>query len=293
MARPRVSRPPDSRSREAACLARSTVLRSGPITTMVTSRTRAVTAAAADRAANGSTLRYTMRSRTPRLANGPSSARRADASRGRPSVPGVVVGSPTPTSMLAPPRRPSGCGAHGRRSWYGSGMRVGVIVLVVVAVLAATVGLLWVFQRRLLYFPTQAVPPAASVLPGAEEVTFDTADGLRLRGWFVPAHPRSPSGTVDRGPSGAVDNPAPRSPRSVTLPEGAPGPAGAGEPRPGEPRPGAPRRGEPGPGAPRPGGPAVLVCNGNGGNRSMRAPLAAALARMGLHVLGVGQVGRA
>src|SRR5262245_9776423 len=267
MARPRVSRPPDSRSREAACLARSTVLRSGPITTMVTSRTRAVTAAAADRAANGSTLRYTMRSRTPRLANGPSSARRAHSSRVRPSAPGVVVGSPTPTSMLAPPRRPSGCGAHGRRSWYGSGMRVGVIVLVVVAVLAATVGLLWVFQRRLLYFPTRTVPPAASVLPGTEEVTFDTADGLRLRGWFVPAHPR--------GPSGAVDNPAPRRPRSATLPEGAPGPAGAGAPRPG-----APRRG-----APRPGGPAVLVCNGNGGNRSMRAPLAAALARMGLHVL--------
>jgi uncharacterized protein len=113
-------------------------------------------------------------------------------------------------------------------------MRAGVVVLVVVAVLAATVGLLWVFQRRLLYFPTQTVPPAASVLPGAEEVTFDTADGLRLRGWFVPARPGGPS-------------------------------AGAG--------------------APRPGGPAVLVCNGNGGNRSMRAPLAAALARMGLHVL--------
>ena len=99
-------------------------------------------------------------------------------------------------------------------------MRVGVVVLVVVAVLAATVGLLWVFQRRLLYFPTQTVPPAASVLPGAEEVTFDTADGLRLRGWFVPARP-------------------------------------GGRPA----------------GAPRPGGPAVLVCNGNGGDRSMRAPL--------------------
>jgi uncharacterized protein len=136
-------------------------------------------------------------------------------------------------------------------------MRVGVVVLVVVAVVAATVGLLWVFQRSLLYLPTQTVPPAASVLPGAEEVTFDTADGLRLRGWFVPARPS--------GPSAAVDNPTPPWPRSVTLPEGAPGPAGAG--------------------APRPGGPAVLVCNGNGGNRSMRAPLAAALARMGLHVL--------
>src|SRR5215216_5848428 len=105
MASPRVSRPPDSRSREAACLASSTVLRSGPITTMVTSRTRAVTAAAADRAANGSTLRYTIRSSTPRLANGPASARRAHSSTSGPPVPGVVVGSPTPTSMPAPPRR--------------------------------------------------------------------------------------------------------------------------------------------------------------------------------------------
>ncbi|HJW63322.1 MAG TPA: alpha/beta hydrolase, partial [Actinomycetes bacterium] len=104
-------------------------------------------------------------------------------------------------------------------------MRVGITLLVVVAVLAAPLALLWLFQRRLLYFPTPGpAPPAASVLPGAEDVTFDTPDGLRLAGWFVPA------------------------------------------------RPGAR-------------GPAVLVCNGNGGDRSMRVPLAAALSRMGLAVL--------
>jgi uncharacterized protein len=106
-------------------------------------------------------------------------------------------------------------------------MRVGIILLVVAAVLAAPVGLLWAFQRRLLYLPApRTVPPAASVLPGAEEVALETADGLRLGGWFVPAD------TPGVGP-----------------------------------------------------GPAVLVCNGNGGNRSLRAPLAAALARMGLAVL--------
>jgi uncharacterized protein len=115
-------------------------------------------------------------------------------------------------------------------------MRLGIILLVVVALLATPVVLLWAFQRRLLYFPVpQTVPPAASVLPGAEEVAFDTADGVRLGGWFV------------RG-SGAADNPAPPAARVVP-------------------------------------GPAVVVFNGNGGNRSMRAPLAAALARMGLHVL--------
>jgi uncharacterized protein len=105
-------------------------------------------------------------------------------------------------------------------------MRVGIILLVVAAVLVAPIGLLWAFQRRLIYLPApRTVPPAASVLPGAEEVRFETADGLRLGGWFVPAEGRE----------------APRT--------------------------------------------AVLVCNGNGGNRSLRAPLAVALARMGLHVL--------
>jgi uncharacterized protein len=108
-------------------------------------------------------------------------------------------------------------------------MRVGIILLVVAALLLAPIGLLWAFQRRLIYLPApRAVPPAASVLPGAEEVTFTTADGLRLGGWFVPA--------------GAVDTPATRSP-------------------------------------------GVLVCNGNGGNRSLRAALAAELSRMGLAVL--------
>jgi fermentation-respiration switch protein FrsA (DUF1100 family) len=107
-------------------------------------------------------------------------------------------------------------------------MRVGIILLVVAALLLAPIGLLWAFQRHLIYLPApRAVPPAASVLPGAEEVTFTTADGLRLGGWFVPAQP-----------------------------------ALSGRP-----------------------GPAVLVCNGNGGNRSLRAALAAALSRMGLAVL--------
>jgi fermentation-respiration switch protein FrsA (DUF1100 family) len=105
-------------------------------------------------------------------------------------------------------------------------MRVGIILLVVAALLLATVGLLWAFQRRLIYLPEpRTVPPAATVLPGATEVAFRTADGVRLGGWFVPADPARASGA------------------------------------------------------------AVLVCNGNGGNRSLRAPLAAALARMGLAVL--------
>jgi uncharacterized protein len=133
-------------------------------------------------------------------------------------------------------------------------MRPGMVLLIVVALLLAPLGLLWAFQRRLIYFPSPGpVPPATTVLPGAAEVSFPTADGLRLQGWFVPPTP--------------VDNRHPVSGRWATLPAGAPMAAGPGDPRPGEPT------------------PAVLVCNGNGGDRSMRAALAAVFSRLGLAVL--------
>ena len=96
----------------------------------------------------------------------------------------------------------------------------GAVLLALVALLA----LLWSAQRGLLYFPDgRTVTHASSLLAGGEDVAFPTEDGLRLRGWFVPA----------RGPAVA----------------------------------------------------AVLVCNGNAGNRSDRASLAAALAREGFAVL--------
>lgn len=53
--------------------------------------------------------------------------------------------------------------------------------------------LIWVGQRRLVYFPFGDVPsPRDVMLETAEEVTFATADGLALNGWFVPA-PRPPA----------------------------------------------------------------------------------------------------
>src|SRR5947208_1570730 len=91
---------------------------------------------------------------------------------------------------------------------------------------AIVLAVLWSVQRRLIYFPlAKNVPPAASVLPGAEDVTFDTADGLRLGGWFIRA-------------------PASRDLAAVAV-----------------------------------------VFNGNAGDRSFRAPLAAALQQAGLAVL--------
>jgi fermentation-respiration switch protein FrsA (DUF1100 family) len=96
--------------------------------------------------------------------------------------------------------------------------------LVGLAVAAGLLLLIWLGQRRLIYMPAgDRLPPAASMLPGAEDLLFTTDDGLELGGWFV-----APAG-------------------------GAWG--------------------------------AVLVCNGNAGDRSLRVPLAAALRRLGLAVL--------
>jgi len=48
--------------------------------------------------------------------------------------------------------------------------------------------LMYVFQRALLYFPDVArTLPEQAGLPQASEVTFQSDDGERLIGWFVPA----------------------------------------------------------------------------------------------------------
>ena len=62
--------------------------------------------------------------------------------------------------------------------------------VVVVLTCAAVVTLAWVFQRSLIYFPFGAVPtPSQAGLDDVELVTFDTVDGIRLHGWFVPRRP--------------------------------------------------------------------------------------------------------
>jgi uncharacterized protein len=104
-------------------------------------------------------------------------------------------------------------------------MRVWIILVVVAAVLLAPLGLLWAFQRRLIYLPSSGpVPEAHEVIQGARDVTLRTSDDLELGAWFVP-----PRATESRF--------------------------------------------------------AVLVANGNAGDRSLRAPLARALAEEGFAVL--------
>jgi fermentation-respiration switch protein FrsA (DUF1100 family) len=113
---------------------------------------------------------------------------------------------------------------------------------IVIVVIAAFLAFLWLVQRRLIYFPFPSqVPGVEQVLAGAEEVSFETGDGLRLNGWFLP----SAAAGIERSPGG---------------PDG-------------------------GPTAPATGWPAVLVFNGNAGNRSMRVPLARALSGAGWSVL--------
>ncbi len=62
-------------------------------------------------------------------------------------------------------------------------------VLAVLAVLVLVVlTLAYIFQRRLIYLPSSGpVPAAATVLPGARDVVLETADGLELGAWYVPA----------------------------------------------------------------------------------------------------------
>jgi fermentation-respiration switch protein FrsA (DUF1100 family) len=66
-----------------------------------------------------------------------------------------------------------------------------------VAVVAAVLALIWMMQRRLMYFPMAGVPAAEDIgLRDVEPVTFETADGLRLHGWFVAASGATPRVTV-------------------------------------------------------------------------------------------------
>jgi uncharacterized protein len=87
---------------------------------------------------------------------------------------------------------------------------------VVAAGVGIGVGLLWAFQRYLVYLPGGPVPPVADVLPGAEEVVFGTEDGLDLRAWFLPVEAATATVVVFPGNAG---NRAGRAPLAIALAE--------------------------------------------------------------------------
>ena len=70
--------------------------------------------------------------------------------------------------------------------------------LAVAAVLLVSVlTLIWLGQRRLIYFPDTSSPSLDRAgLAGAEAATFVTSDGLRLSAWFVTGTGSSPRPTV-------------------------------------------------------------------------------------------------
>jgi len=75
-------------------------------------------------------------------------------------------------------------------------------VVVALVLLTLCVGLVWLSQRRLIYFPSRDVPEAELALPGAEEITFSTDDGLLLEGWFLPADAKLVTVAVFNGNAG-------------------------------------------------------------------------------------------
>ena len=80
-----------------------------------------------------------------------------------------------------------------------------------VALAALVVVLLWAFQRQLIYLPDRGpVPPAATVLPGAQDVVLETEDGLELGAWYLPSStPEAPAVLVANGNAGSRELRAP------------------------------------------------------------------------------------
>ncbi|WP_433304959.1 alpha/beta hydrolase [Actinoplanes sp. CA-030573] len=72
------------------------------------------------------------------------------------------------------------------------------IALALVLLWTMVVAAAWLLQRRLIYFPDRASPPAASrVIPTGRDVTLRTTDGLSLTAWLVEPSAGSPG----RGPA--------------------------------------------------------------------------------------------
>jgi fermentation-respiration switch protein FrsA (DUF1100 family) len=75
-------------------------------------------------------------------------------------------------------------------------------LLGILAAMLIVVAVIWLLQRRMIYFPAAGVPPVEERLPGWEEAAFETADGLTLHGWFSPPPNDSPVVVVFNGNAG-------------------------------------------------------------------------------------------
>ena len=92
-----------------------------------------------------------------------------------------------------------------------------IIAFASVAVIVAFLLLIWVAQRRLIYFPLARLSsPGEAGLAGGELVEFETSDGLRLGAWFLAGTGPSPRLTVMVF-NGNAGNRAYRAPLAVAL----------------------------------------------------------------------------
>jgi hypothetical protein len=80
-----------------------------------------------------------------------------------------------------------------------TGRRLLTILAWLAVAMIATIGLLWVFQRSLIYLPTQSVaePPI-----DVAEVSYDTEDGLTLNAWLLESEQDRGSVIVFNGNAG-------------------------------------------------------------------------------------------
>lgn len=88
-------------------------------------------------------------------------------------------------------------------------MRVQRLMSGLVVVLAASylvmASALFLFQRRLLYFPDASIPsPAAAGVAEMRPVIMQTADGLALRSWYKEAPPGKPTIIFFHGNAGNI-----------------------------------------------------------------------------------------
>ena len=66
-----------------------------------------------------------------------------------------------------------------------------------VTVLVVFLALVWMAQRRLIYFPSASLPSPFDVgLADAEPITFRTSDGLQLGAWFIAGSGSAPRPTI-------------------------------------------------------------------------------------------------
>jgi uncharacterized protein len=79
------------------------------------------------------------------------------------------------------------------------------LISLVVAVYLALVGGMYVFQRSMLYVPSDATPsPVASGVPEMEVVKLSTTDGLELSSWYRPAEDNRPTIVYFHGNGGHI-----------------------------------------------------------------------------------------